>query len=208
MLVWYASYGSNMDEQRFFCYINGGIPEGGSRDYAGCDDRTPPRDNRALDLPQGLYFAGESKVWTGGLAFITHEPSSLPAKARAYLITANQFEQIAAQESWRETVTRFDLAAVREAGRMTVGDGTGNYDELVYCGELEGCPIISFTSPRHREDINTPAPAYLRMITAGLRKAHGMSVEDAAAYLIQTPGIAGRYTVQQLVDIQAVSVAG
>src|SRR5690606_28035640 len=68
-LVWYASYGSNMNPRRLACYLRRGAPDGGVMTLPGCRDATPPRRSVPLLLPGLLYFATESAVWTGGRAF-------------------------------------------------------------------------------------------------------------------------------------------
>lgn len=201
-LVWYASYGSNMNAERFACYIVGGTPKGGARTYHGCTNKSMPLADMAVELPRVLYFAGESKVWTGGRAFITHTPGAVPTKGRAYLIRLDQFEQIVAQESHRPIAAPINLAALRKQGRMTLDDG-GAYDELLYCGEQDAYPIVSFTSPHEKQPYTKPAEAYLRMIGSGLMEAHRMTMEEVAIYLSTKPGIAGQYTAQQLIEVLA-----
>jgi hypothetical protein len=203
-LVWYASYGSNMDADRFACYIAGGTPQGGSRNYVGCEDKSLPVADMGIEMPQQLYFAGESKVWTGGLAFLSHGLGHEPTKGKAYLITPNQFEQVAAQESWRDQPLSLDMTALRAAGRLTMGDGTGNYDEMIYCGDQDGFPIISFTAPTERRPYTKPSGAYLRMISGGLRRAHDLSNEEVYAYLLRKPGIAENYTTEELAALNFV----
>ena len=101
-LVWYASYGSNLSEERFACYIAGGRPRGASRTFAGARDASPPRDSVALELPHQLYFSGESRIWGGSPAFVDREPSDgVVALARGYLIGWDQFEDVIAQENGR-----------------------------------------------------------------------------------------------------------
>lgn len=99
-LVWYVAYGSNMHAARLAWYIGGGCPPGGRRTYPGCRDPRPPSRSVPVSLPGGIYFAGESRAWTGGMAF--YDPQ-LPgvAAARAYLVTVEQFTDIAAQEMYR-----------------------------------------------------------------------------------------------------------
>jgi hypothetical protein len=65
-LVWYASYGSNLNRARFMAYIEGGTVAGNDVVYEGCTDITAPRDDISLELPQSLYFAGWShRAWGG-----------------------------------------------------------------------------------------------------------------------------------------------
>lgn len=200
-LIWYASYGSNMNAARFACYLAGGTPVGGSRNYVGCTDKSLPLADIAVDLPQSLYFAGESKVWTGGLAFISHKPGDEPTRSRAYLITADQFKEVVAQESWRAESLDINWSRLRKIGHITLGDGSGSYDELVYCGERDGYPVVSFTSPKERRPYVKPAEAYVRMIGTGLMEAQNINAEEAANYLSKKPGILDQYTVENLANI-------
>ncbi len=95
--VWYVAYGSNLGTDRFRCYLAGGRPDGGTRTYAGCRDPSDPAGTFSLELPGALLFAGESGVWGGGMAFFDPEGESSVA-CRAYLLTAEQFADVAAQE--------------------------------------------------------------------------------------------------------------
>ena len=72
-LVWYVSYGSNLNRARFLTYLQGGRVAGNDLVYKGCSDTSPPVDDVALELPHSLYFAGWSdRVWGGTSAgFIT-----------------------------------------------------------------------------------------------------------------------------------------
>ena len=84
--VWYLAYGSNMSAARFGCYISGGRPRGARRTYLGCRDQSLPRRDIGIHLAGGLTFAGESRVWGGGMAFYNpHVDGELAA--RAYLLT-------------------------------------------------------------------------------------------------------------------------
>lgn len=62
--VLYASYGSNLREERFMAYIEGGAYCG--RSYIGCRDTTPPRGSSILVGPLHLMFARRSTRWQGG----------------------------------------------------------------------------------------------------------------------------------------------
>lgn len=107
-LVWYVSYGSNMCAHRLNCYLAGGTPAGARHTYPGCRDHRAPRRATGCELAGGVYFAMESAAWGGGRAF--YDPD-LPgtAAARAYLITPEQFADIAAQEMYRVPGEEVDL---------------------------------------------------------------------------------------------------
>jgi hypothetical protein len=200
-LVWYAGYGSNTDLDRFMCYIAGGTPVGTDRIYVGCKDPSAPLAHMALEIPYQLYFAGESRVWTGGVAFIGHTADSniLPTIVSAYLIKLSQLEQLVAQENGREEIYHIDLQQLQDHSQLTLGEGIGRYDRILQCGTYENVPIISLTSPKIWSDFNRPAPAYLRIMATGLRGAiHGLTTDEVIAYLLQKPGVAGNYNAQQL----------
>lgn len=189
-LVWYVSYGSNMCLSRLQCYLSGGTPDGGARAYPGARDPRPPRESRGVWLPGGVYFSGESTVWSGGMAF--YDPD-LPgrAAARAHLVTVEQFSDIAAQEMHRDPDAVLDLAQVLREGRTA--PGPGRYETLVCPGELDGLPMLTFTCPEPLAEatLTRPSPAYLAVLTAGLREAHHWDEETAAGYLGSLSGILG-----------------
>lgn len=175
--IWYASYGSNMDYDRFLCYIVGGRPQGSSRSYDGCTDKSLPVAAKIVHLPGQLYFAGDSGVWTGGVAFLSHDAGAEPTKGKAYLITKAQFDEIVAQEN-------LNLQT--------------EYDEIMYCGEEDGFPILSFTSSVEVRPFAKPAPAYLGTIAKGLMMAHDLSHDEASDYLLSKPGITDNYLAHEL----------
>ncbi len=78
---------------------------------------------------------------------------------------------------------------------------SGFYSELIYVGERDGYPMLSFTASEDRTDFNQPSPAYLRMIQSGLHEAHGLGADDSVAYLKDRPGILGKLSVEQLLEI-------
>ncbi|AVT41203.1 histone deacetylase [Plantactinospora sp. BB1] len=201
--VWYAAYGSNLDADRFGCYLGGGRPVGGQRDHPGCRDGSPPRDDRPVLLPGGLYFALESRTWSGGMAF--YDPG-LPGvvAARAYLLSADQFADVAAQEMHRLPSGPLDLiAAAVAAGRASAGPG--RYETVVCAGILDGHPVLTLTAPWRAGEVppNPPAPAYLATIARGLRASHGWTDERIVGYLNGRPGVDGRLTCCPGVDGRA-----
>ncbi|HEV7625937.1 MAG TPA: histone deacetylase, partial [Streptomyces sp.] len=88
--VWYAAFGSNMSLARLNFYLTGGRPPGTRWNHPGCRDPRPPGRAVPIMLPGELYFALDSKVWTGGVAFYDPRSEGRTA-ARAYLVTAEQF---------------------------------------------------------------------------------------------------------------------
>lgn len=199
-LVWYASYGSNMNPRRLACYLRGGAPDGGVMTLPGCRDATPPRRSVPLLLPGLLYFATESAVWTGGRAFYDPDIADHTA-AHAYLLTAAQFSDIAAQEMYREPGTDLDFSLALGTGRARFGPG--RYETLVHAGTRDGYPILTFTAPWGRHDVpgNPPAPAYLRHLAHGLIASHGWTIQRTAAYLASRPGADLTWTTAAVVAL-------
>ena len=188
--VWYVSYGSNMYAARLAAYLQGGRPQGGSRANPGARNRSLPRRSVPVDLPGALYFAGKSPQWGGGVAFYDHDAQGPeqggPTAARAYLITAEQFADVAAQEMYRLPQVGDPLEEV-VLGGIDGGvhrAGPGRYETLIEVGRLEGAPLLLFTSPHgidHVEHTQPTAP-YLAMLSRGLQESRQWSEDEVAAY--------------------------
>jgi hypothetical protein len=184
--VWYVSYGSNMCAARFACYIEGGVPPGGSRENPGARDRRLPERTIPVDLPGTVYFAGESPQWGGGVAFYDH---AAPGRAagRGYLVTAEQFADIAAQEMYRLPRPGDPLAELvlspLDGGRHELGPG--RYETLLEVGQHEGMPLLTFTSPHGLDHVEhtRPSEVYLSMVRDGLRETRGWDDEEISSYL-------------------------
>lgn len=149
-------------------------------------------------LPGGIYFATLSPVWHGGRALYDPALPGEGAAARAWLVTSAQFSDIAAQEMYREPGIDLDLSEVLERGRAELGPG--RYETLIYAGDHEGCPQLTFTAPHAADAVEPLAPsaAYLRMLAGGLQDAHGWSLEQAADYLAGLSGAAGAWTAEEI----------
>jgi hypothetical protein len=186
--VWYVSYGSNMSAARFACYLEGGCPPGGSHTNPGAHDPRPPGRDVPVDLPGSVYFAGDSLQWGGGVAFYDHETPG-PSAARAYLVTAQQFADIAAQEMHRLPDPGDPLVEVVLGGLGGDGErhhvGPGRYETLVQVGTLDGFPMLTFTSPHGCDGVphTAPAAAYAAMLASGLAASRGWGSERAADYV-------------------------
>ncbi|MBM0277717.1 histone deacetylase [Micromonospora tarensis] len=214
MLVWYVAYGSNMHAARLGWYIGGGCPPGGKRTYPGCRDRRPPSRSAPVSLPGGVYFAGESRAWTGGMAF--YDPD-LPgeAAARAYLVTVEQFTDIAAQEMYRPAgdsaglipATGAAIDAAVAVGRATLGPG--RYETLLCPGSRDDVPMLTFTAPDGVSvaRCRPPASIYLSMIARGLRESHGWPAERITDYLAARPGVADGWPPEALAALVTEAVA-
>ena len=77
--LFYASYGSNINQDRFLTYIRGGRFGGSSRMHRACEDASDPRNAAAFTLPaHRLRFAREkTPTWgAGGVAFLELPPDA------------------------------------------------------------------------------------------------------------------------------------
>ncbi|MFF4811313.1 histone deacetylase [Micromonospora chersina] len=207
-LLWYVAYGSNLHAARLDRYLRGGRPSGGLRTYPGCRDCRPPRRTAPGLIPGGVYFAGESRAWTGGMAFYDPE---LPGRAavRGYLVTVEQFADVAAQEMYRPPGTDLDLIRVAaETGRATLGPG--RYETLLRVGTRDGLPMLTFTAPHRASEVDwtSPAPVYLGMLARGLREAHGWDVAAITGYLAARPGVRGNWPRSLVRRLAGEAVAG
>jgi hypothetical protein len=199
-LVWYVAYGSNIERDRFRCYLEGGVPAGGQRDYAGCTDPSAPVDDAAVEIPGRLVFAAASTVWGGGMAFYDHASPGQVA-ARAYLLTREQLADVVAQEMRREPGGAF---ARRLVGVLGEGDdvqvlGPGRYETVVRVGDLDG--VAAFTATCDdvgRLEPRPPTAPYLRTIAAGLRRVHRWDARQVADYLASAVGVDGAWTREDL----------
>ena len=184
--VWYVSYGSNMARDRLACYLQGGRPPGAMVTYPGARDGTLPQAEAGIDLPGTIYFAGESKVWGGGMAFYDHSVPG-PTPAKAYLITAEQFADVAAQEMNRPPEP--DSPLERLVFDLPAGSshsvGPGGYETLLVLDHADGVPMVTFTAAHGSADTEHTQPqepylAMLRTGTAEVRAASGLRLPAAA----------------------------
>ena len=192
-LLWYAAYGSNLDADRFRCYLHGGRPPGATRTYPGARDPADPLDVRPYRMPGELVFAWESPTWGGGIAFHDSDAAG-EVLARAYLLTARQLSDVVEQEMWRTPGADHDLVPLLSSGRHSVGPG--RYESLRVVGSLDDRPVVSIgcTDPRAL-GLRAPAPAYLATIVRGLRSAHHLSDTEISAYLARSPGMPEGWTL-------------
>ncbi|UAK36171.1 histone deacetylase (plasmid) [Nocardia asteroides] len=201
--VWYAAYGSNLHARRLAYYIEGGTPPGTGHTYPGFRDRTPPLKTTPLTLPGSIYFAWQSPVWTGGVAFYADRPQDSWVKgaaARGYLLTYQQFSDLATQEMYRipgETPD-LDVEEIVANGKLQIGPG--RYETLVHVNDVDGFPVVTFTSPWDTAtvQIQKPSARYLGMLAAGLYESHKWEVSVILTYLSKLPGVEGRWDPEEL----------
>ncbi len=200
--VWYATYGTGLSREHFKHVILGGRTADGTEVYPGCRDKTLPPQNRFMALPHTLYFAGESKTWTGGMAIINPEYNAeAHTISRAHLITVEQFEDIIAQQNDLKTSTPLPFKEAIEKGRALVGKDTGYYNLLLYCGEKDGYPIFTLTAARPQTPHVPPSPQYARILYKGLSQDKKINMQTAVDYMLAQTGIAKHYAEKDLLEL-------
>lgn len=197
-MLWYVGYGSNLDRARFMQYLTGGRAAGALRSVPGARDASLPSQERAVLIPGRMFFGWTSVTWGGGVSFLDAEADD-SAYGRAYLVTEQQFADIAAQEMHQDPGADLDLAHVLERRRHTYGPG--RYETLHLVGELDGMPMVTFSvdEPDLLER-NKPARRYLATVARGLRETHDLSAGEATEHLLSRPGI-GTWTAADLVQL-------
>jgi hypothetical protein len=199
--IWYASYGSNLNSERFCCYIVGGRAAGSFRANQGCRDSTPPLDRRPLSLKFELYFAGDTKIWGGGgAAFIKSGNEIADTLGRMYLITEDQFNDVVLQENSKlvdgtQILPPFEQLTC--AGE-TLLPGAEPYGRMLRLGAEGGYPIFTFTN---RDNLKPTAPsqAYTKVITSGIKETYPqMTSEQICEYLLRAEGVRGAISPERL----------
>lgn len=178
--VWYACYGSNLDEQRFACYLRGGRPAGSRRVHEPCPDGTEWAATRPVVLRHRLRFGRESDSWGGAVAFVerTADPS-VTTFGRGWLLSLAQWQHVVAQENGLPAA---DIDAARLLRGGTVCSGW--YDEVVPCGDLDGLPVVTLTGDAGVPGL--PSPAYLDTIRRGLAQCWpDLGGGEVTAYLAE-----------------------
>ncbi|SHG74966.1 hypothetical protein [Ornithinibacillus halophilus] len=199
MKVWYASYGSNISEDRFLCYITGDTPPGSTKAERGCRDNTRPMDSAEVNMPYPLYFAKKRSKWgEGGVAFIDHKKSEAAnaTVGKMYLITDEQFADVVAQENNQSTMD-IDLEKVIRNGHLKIRPGW--YGRIIYLGEENGYPIFTFTNnePMNVQELNKPAIPYIRTIANGMLDL-GYDQQQVVDYFLTKNGIVGEFSEETL----------
>lgn len=198
--VWYACYGSNLLEERFLCYIQGGKPKGGLKEYLGSRDKTPPIETEQIIIKNQLYFAKYSRTWQGAVAFISPNTNQKTnSYGRMYLITKEQFVDVLKQEIGLEGSLDVDFEAIIEKGKRIVKDKSW-YGLTIFLGYHNEVPIFTFTY----QDLlpsKTPSEDYLKIIIEGLKETYNFDNEEIAQYLSSSPGIADNFNLDQLLNL-------
>lgn len=142
--IWYACYGSNINYERFMYYINGDEEKKYSSSD-GCKDKTEPLEERKYIFKCPIYFAGRSRRWGGGIAFLDYEKKG-KSYGKIYKVKMSQFKGVLNQE---------------QNCRL--------YDTILLLDYVDGLPVFSFTAKHKLQDeLNEPSESYVEVIKKGL----------------------------------------
>ena len=195
--VWYASYGSNLLEKRFLLYLRGGKFSPGHASHPGARDQALPiKPPILLKANYELLFSKWSERWGGGVAFIKPNPQMPSCWIRCWDVTEQQFFDIAAQENQLPPGhLNLDISKIVKEKQLDLGAGW--YNEVVYLGELDSQPIVTFTASSVDGHMK-PSAAYLSVLIAGLKEASSLDDTEIQEYLVGVAGIHDQWTEQEL----------
>jgi hypothetical protein len=195
-MIWYASYGSNINESRFLCYINGGTPDGSDKYNKGCTDKSYPTKIKNKVINFELYFAKKSKTWqNGGVAFISTKPNDeIQTFVKMYLITKQQFIEVLQQET--NQLVDFDFEEVIQ-NKFLVFNNKSWYGQIMYLGMEDEHPIFTFTNSNIIEPTK-PSVNYLKTIITGMKESYQLNNDEISNYLLSKKGIKDNFDIQSI----------
>lgn len=174
MTFWYVAYGSNMLPERLSRYLD--------RPVAGADARPAA-------VAHAVYFAGISRQWSGGVAFLdveSREPSRRSLCA-AYPMGRQELQRVLVGENGIEV----DLPAADELEQLAAGEWAqiqmnwssgsplGKYNAVLRLPDIGERAAYTITTDR-TIPANQPGAGYLDVLHRGL--AEFWPDQDAASY--------------------------
>ena len=169
------AYGSNVNRTRFMRYLEG------DESHVGARDASAPTNDVWAVAPLDLRFAGMSQRWGGGVCFVDPNPHG-HAYIRAWEVTAEQFEDIFAQENRRAIGEPFDWQAVSQGPAVI---GSGWYGQVLHVDlplATAKQPALTFTWSKPLP-LNPPSFAYRETVAAGLAEHPNLSPTQINGYL-------------------------
>jgi hypothetical protein len=185
MSLWYVGYGSNLLAQGVQHYLAGGQ---GDRTRALVAPDATGEAGQWVEFPHPLYFAGRSKTWGGGVAFVdTLRRPGQSTHGRATRLTFEELHTIIA----RENGLTIELEA-SDLDRLRPGQSRllqlevdpegfrGKYNAVLRLEDILGERAYTLTTSRVLAPA-APAEGYLERIRAGLLQR--VDAQTADAYL-------------------------
>ncbi|XP_028797957.1 histone deacetylase 5 isoform X2 [Neltuma alba] len=201
IFIWYASYGLNMWQSRFLCYIAGGKVEGMQMQCSGAMDTKPPREILWKTFPCRLFFGRDSSyTWgPGALALLNPETSNEDNTYMClYKISLEQLNDLLLLENGRSQnigsplfdATALNVTTSKEFDSLEVIEGAW-YGNVVYLGKEQNIPILTVTCSLSniesfksgRLPLRAPNKAYANTLIRGLVEGGQLSEAEAIAYI-------------------------
>ena len=159
--IWYACYGSNLSEERFACYIEGGTCDINGKSYIGCKDKTHWGRPEYAVVQGKMYFGNSSPSWNHkGAAFF--DPN---AEGRTYM----------------------KIYPIKRSQLMDIRDQEGSsenwYGRILCLGIRNDRPVYTLTS-KTRRPVNLPDEKYLTLIAAQLRRSFALDDDEVISYIM------------------------
>lgn len=102
------------------------------------------------------------------------------------------------QENWQADRPNIDVVKLRQTGRQVLAYDECRYDLVMYCGDVQGVPALTFAASVTPTVYARPAPIYLCMIAEGLAETYAMDPWQIIDYLSSMPGVKGQYNQEEL----------
>lgn len=204
-LLWYAGFGSNLNDERFALYLSGGQRSGLNRVYRGARDPSPPQAAVTCTALGAMRFAGQFDVWGsgGGASFFARDPQRV-VLLRAFQVRQQQLADLVVQENGLTPYTHAAVAdAIQEQLQQltTVASGVAAGGSTLQLGRLpedapydqlhlldahgfdgRRYPVLVLGTSRQPAQ-NPPPPEYLEALRDGLERFCGLSAPAAQRYL-------------------------
>ena len=205
--IWYVCYGSNVNVERFYCYIHGGAWKYNNRNHYGSKIKENPIQQSTLEIPFELYFSKSAKSWENkGVAFLkSSKNNTIKTKCVAYLIRKEQFFDILLQENSRNPFDENepgDFSMILQNQEYFLGPKNENlwYGRIINLGEFKGYSAFTFTAKWSDETIEyaLPGEKYLKTIIKGIQSNFNITTDEIAGYFAGLAGIKGNLNEHEI----------
>jgi hypothetical protein len=189
MSIWYACYGSNISEERFLKYIQGGQLASCNNfinTYRECIlDKSPPQRSEPYIINHKLYFSRASRSWCDcGVAFLSpNEDRRYKTFGKLYLISDVQFIHLFTQENGRREPVNIDFSLLLKNGQLNFNFRL--YNQIMLLNHsYNGHPICTFTNSSEAE-FRVPAREYLDYIKKGIMQTYKINQKVLSRYFLR-----------------------
>lgn len=163
--VWYVAYGSNLLEERFRFYIQGGYCIDNGREYNPCSDISLPVESRPVSIPYDMYYSNYNLgSWANSAVSFLDVSKKGMSYGRAYKIKRSQLNEIHKQE----------------------GKGINWYPDCIQLDSIDGVEAFTFTThvEKEKEPFSRVSKEYGGVLFRGLKECYSeMGDEEILDYL-------------------------